>query len=350
VSSEQTNTTSAYRFNPVCDASTQRSSLVLPCRVLVVDDDPLVRTRLSILLNAARYQVELAATGEEALRIMDTAQCHVVLTDWQMPDMDGLALCRHVRLKIQENYIYVLMLTIRDTERDVLIGLAAGADDYVVKGTPIGEILARLEIGRRISHGKYLRQTRNQDDWGLSYKDPVTGAHSLNYLMQYLPRELIRSRRYGHALAVLNCHIDGFDEFADRFGHEAGDEQLRSFVLAAETSIRKCDWLARTIGDSFMVVLPETTAAGAHAAAQKLRTLFAVHPLSTPAEPMGFTVSLEITAVNAKHDADSIVQIEALLRTASCRTDGNLRLGDAQSNSGPLESAGARGDGRNALN
>jgi two-component system, cell cycle response regulator len=341
---------SVATVNPGGEAPAQRLSVAPPCRVLVVDDDPLVRTRLSILLSACQYQVEVAATGAEALRIMDTVHCHIVLTDWQMPDMDGLALCRHVRLKIQESYVYVLMLTIRDTERDVLTGLAAGADDYVVKNTPIEEILARMEIGRRISHGEYSRQTRNRDDWGLSYKDPVTGAHSLNYLMQYLPRELSRSQRYGHALAVLNCHIDGFNRFADRFGHQAGDEQLRSFVTSVETSIRKSDWLARTIGDSFMIVLPETTAAGADRAAQKLRALFAVHPLSTPAEPMGFTISVEVTAVNGKHDADSAVQIETLLRTANCGTNGNPRLSDMQSDRDPLASAGAPRAGRNGLN
>jgi diguanylate cyclase (GGDEF)-like protein len=321
----------------------RKPDAALPCRVLVVDDDPLVRMRLATLLNASNYQVEVAATGEEARRIMDAAHFHIVITDWRMPDMDGLALCRHVRLKIQESHVYVLMLTIRDAERGVLTGIEAGADDYLVKGTPIDEILARLEIGRRISHGEYLRQTRNRDDWGLSYEDPVTGAHSLNYLIEYLPRELTRSRRYGHSLAVLNCHIDGFAQFADRFGHEAADAQLRSFVCDAETCIRKCDWLARTVGDSFMIVLPETTEPDADRAAQRLRARFNVHPLSTPDMPMGFTVSVEVTAVNAKHDADSSMEIEALLRSASCRTSRNVETDD------PIAGAVApsRGHGRN---
>ena len=69
-----------------------------------------------------------------------------------MPDMDGLALCRHIRLRHHEGYIYVLKLTIRDGESDAMTGLAAGADAYVIKGAPINDILARLEIGRRITH------------------------------------------------------------------------------------------------------------------------------------------------------------------------------------------------------
>src|ERR1700730_15957006 len=191
-----------------------------PCRVLVVDDDDLVRARLTALLRTAEFEVESAACGEEALRMLAARPCQIVLTDWQMPDMDGLTLCRIVRAEPVEGYVYVVMLTVRDAKQDVLTGLAAGADDYVVKSAPVEEILARLEVGRRISHGDYCRQTRTRDDWGVSYKDPVTGALSLNYLMQYLPRELSRSQRYGHALAVLNCHIDGFNRFVDRFGHQ----------------------------------------------------------------------------------------------------------------------------------
>jgi diguanylate cyclase len=125
---------------------------------------------------------------------------------------------------------------------------------------------------------------------------------------------------------------------------------LRAFALSAETCIRKSDWLARTIGDSFMIVLPETTAAGAHRAAQKLRALFAVHPLSTPSQPRGFTVSVEVTAVNGKHDADGAVQIEALLRTANSGRNGNRLLSHAQSDRDPLTDAGAPRVERNDLN
>jgi diguanylate cyclase (GGDEF)-like protein len=234
-----------------------------------------------------------------------------------MPDMDGLALCRRVRLKVQESYVYVLMLTIRNTRHDVLTAFA-GADAYIVKGAATRELLARVEIDRRISHGKYAKATKDRDDWGLSYKDPVTGALSLDYLTHHLPRELSRSQRHGHALGLLSCRIDGFKRFTDLFGHEAGDEQLRSFVTAAEGCIRKSDWIARTVGDSFVIVLPETAAAGAHRAAQKLRALFVLHPLSTPIEPIGFTVSIEMTALQGKHDADGAARLDALMRSVDC--------------------------------
>jgi len=125
------------------------------CRALVVDDDDVGRTLLMGLLKRSGYDVRGAASGEEALRALDIGDCQVLVTDWQMPRMNGLDLCRHVRLGRPHQYVYVLMLTVRDQEQDVLVGLAAGADDYVVKGAPNEEILARLELGRRITQCEY---------------------------------------------------------------------------------------------------------------------------------------------------------------------------------------------------
>jgi two-component system cell cycle response regulator len=300
-----------YRDNLLTQQLEARNS----CRVLVVDDDALVCARLSALLNASQYDVEVATTGEEALRVLDATHCHIVLTDWQMPHMDGLALCRHIRLRHHEDYIYVLMLTIRDSEHDVMRGFAAGADAYVTKGAALNDILARLEIGRRITCDRSSMLARRQGTRGVSHTDPVTGAYNFGYLLEHLPRELARSQRHGHALAILHCSIDGFDRFGDP-GDETGNELLRTFVAGADGQIRQGDWLVRTAGDAFMIVLPETTAKGAHCAAQKLRRLFAVNPRSTPAEPLGFTVSIGVTAVDAKHDTESAAKIEAVLRAA----------------------------------
>jgi diguanylate cyclase (GGDEF)-like protein len=320
--------------------------------VLVVDDDALVCARLSALLNASRYDVEVATTGEEALRILDATHCHIVLTDWQMPDMDGLALCRHIRLRHNESYIYVLMLTIRDSEHDVMTGLAAGADAYVVKGAPIDDILARVEIGRRITNEKSPFLTKQLWNQSVAHTDPVTGAHNLAYLAHHLPRELARSQRYGHAIAILHCEIDGFEPFHERFGHEAGNDLLREFAAGADGCIRKGDWLARTDGSAFLIVLPETTAKGAHCAAHKLRQLFALHPLSTPAEPIGFTVSIGVTAVDAAHDTQSAAQIEAVLCAADRRRHANRRFGDQTTADAPACTGGpsARLGGKNGLN
>jgi PleD family two-component response regulator len=135
-------------------AITHSALLIEPtgsCRVLVVDDDQLIISRISSLLEQSGYQVCAARSGEEAMRVLDTTSCQIVITDWHMPDMDGLDLCRSIRSSADNAHIYILILSVRNGSGDILAGLSAGADDYVIKGATAEEILARLEVGKRIS-------------------------------------------------------------------------------------------------------------------------------------------------------------------------------------------------------
>jgi diguanylate cyclase (GGDEF)-like protein len=293
-----------------------------PCRILVVDDDDLLRARLAELLNASQYEVEMAASGAEALQVLDETPCHIVLTDWKMPDMDGVTLCRLLRMRDQVHYLYVLMLTVRDTRQDMLTGLAAGADDYVVKGVPVEEILARLETGRRIT------RTKGSANWHvpLPHADPSTGVHNLRYLVQHLPRELARSQRYGHTLSLLTCSIGGA---------ESADELSRTFVGRTVNCIRKIDWLVRTSRNEFIIVLPETTAQGARCVARKLRRLFPGDPLLQPSDSNALTVSIGVTSLEAKHDPDSTQRIDALLHSAALQSFAHIGCG-----TGPADAKG----------
>ncbi len=290
------------------------------CRVLVVDDDELVRARLKFYLEKSKYDVVVAASGEEALQILSATHCQVVLTDWQMSDMDGLALCRLVRNSASESYVYVMMLSVRGSKQDIILGLAAGADDYVVKGAPIEEILARVEIGRRITHVEYSLRTSNRENRRLAVTDSLTGAHNLRYLMKHLPRELSRSQRYRHPLAILSCDIDGFKQVNDRFGHAVGDLVLQAFVARSSKSLRKAsDWLARKGGDEFVIVLPETNLQGANLVAQKLLHAYTASPVVTHVGPVHFGVSIGVTAVEATHTLAGAPGVEELLRAADHR-------------------------------
>ncbi len=246
----------------------------------------------------SNFDVELAGSGEEALNLLGGAPCQIVLTDWQMPDMDGLALCRYLRAAHYDSYVYVVMLTVRDSKQDILTGLAAGADDYVLKGTPIEEILARLETGRRITHVEQSLRSSNRENLRLATTDPLTSAHNLRYLVKNMPLELARCRRYDHPLAILSCDIDEFKQVNDRYGHQAGDLVLQAFVSRSTSCLRKAsDWLARTGGDEFVIVLPETTLSGANAVARKLRQVLAALPVLTGAGPVDFMASVGVTAV-----------------------------------------------------
>lgn len=307
-----------------CDAATavdddsffSRPDLPRRCPVLIVDDDESVVASLATLLSRADYDVYRANSAEAALRVLSVLQCRVVITDWQMPDMDGLALCRCLRSRNNSSYIYILLLSVRKSKQDTLAALAAGADDYIVKGAPPEEILARADVGRRITRLEHSLRISNRENRRLSVTDSLTGVRNRRYLMKYLPREIARSRRQQHPLAVLSCDIDRFKHVNDRFGHEAGDEVLREFAMRLGNCIRQSiDWIARMGGEEFMIVLPETNLSGATCVAEKVRSTVSAHPFATRSGPLAVTVSIGATALETLLDFETISLIE-LLRTA----------------------------------
>jgi len=268
------------------------------CRVLVVDDDHVTRQCLSALLIRERFDVELAADGAEALRVMGTTHCDIVLTDWQMPDMDGLTLCRNVRREYQEGDIYVLLFTVRNTEEDRLIGIAAGADDYVIKGGPISAMLQRLKEARFLALAKRSLVHVEPED-PLSLTDPLTDTHNLRYFTWQIPREVQHAGNTRRALSVLCCHIDGFKQTNERLGNNVGAAALKAFVAAARSCIRSNGgWLARVAMDKLMIVLPETRLRPAERVASRLREVFAAVRVPTICGPIGFTVSITVSAID----------------------------------------------------
>jgi two-component system, cell cycle response regulator len=294
------------------------------CRVLVVDDDVLVRAQLCALLHGSEYEVETAASGEDALRLLRSYPCDIVVTDWQMPVMDGLALCRQVRSLEQHEHVYLLMHTVKKSPQELLAGFAAGADDYVVKGTSSDELLARLEKGRGLAHWRAARK-ENVDDAGNSLMDTMTGAYNLAYLMQHLPREIARAERYGRSLAALNCDIGEIARAAEQAGDPGGNELVRGLVSCSTACIRKGDWLARTAERTLMIVLPETDRKGAQCVVRKLSEAFACQEFASTKELMVGAIKFTITAMDPNSDKDGTAHMRALLHSLETLPHGVRR-------------------------
>jgi len=118
--------------------------------ILLAEDDPVMRKRMTRLLDEAGYEVDAVADGMAALDKMTQRYYPILVTDWEMPAMDGLDLCKTVRTLPLEGYVYTLLLTGRDAKNHVIAGLQAGADDYLIKPVHEAELIARLNTGRRI--------------------------------------------------------------------------------------------------------------------------------------------------------------------------------------------------------
>lgn len=129
-------------------------------KVLVVEDDPFFQRVLQKRLTVDGYQVQTAADGREGMKSIVSFEPDLVISDWMMPEVDGLELCQSVKTGLGENAPYFILLTARGEISDRLLGLETGADDYLVKPCDQGELMARVRAGLRIVLlSQQLRQT-----------------------------------------------------------------------------------------------------------------------------------------------------------------------------------------------
>jgi len=119
-------------------------------RILVVEDDPFFQRVLLKRLAAEGYQVQAASDGREGMKAIVTFEPDLVVSDWMMPQVDGLELCQSVKTGLKETAPYFILLTAKGEISDKLLALDTGADDYLVKPCDQGELLARVRAGLRI--------------------------------------------------------------------------------------------------------------------------------------------------------------------------------------------------------
>jgi len=231
----------------------------LPSRILVVDDDEQDRDLITRRLTAAGFEVEHAGNGQEALDALDRQWYPLVVTDWHMPVMDGLALTQALRARGADD-TYIIMLTMRDASTDFEQGYVAGVDDYLTKKVSDPELFARIYAAfNTLALRRSLREAQEAVMEQSVSIDVESGAFSPTELQGRLLSEIRRGQRYGRQLAVmtLGVRIEGAPA-ADCVPDAA---TLRSVVQGIDASVRAhVDWIGRMeapVGAVFAVVLPE---------------------------------------------------------------------------------------------
>ena len=120
-------------------------------KILIAEDDEVSRRMLQVFLLRWGYEVVIAKDGEEAWRVLESADApKLAILDWMMPVLDGVEICRRVRLAPRASPAYLILLTARGDNQDIVRGLDAGADDYVTKPFNKDEMRARLNVGVRV--------------------------------------------------------------------------------------------------------------------------------------------------------------------------------------------------------
>jgi diguanylate cyclase len=231
-------------------------------KILIAEDQPPAALFLRRTLEKMGHQVIVAADGEAAWRIAEQGEAPVLISDWMMPRLDGLELCRRIRAGGGERYTYIILLTSRDRREDRLEGLRAGADDFLTKPTCPDELTLRLEIAERILavHDNLARQNLQ-----LAYQathDGLTGLPNRSHLQSELDRRL-NGRSTDGPLALLLIDLDRFKEINDAFGHHCGDLLLRALAPRLRDAVGDSGTAARIGGDEFGVLLPRADATSA---------------------------------------------------------------------------------------
>jgi len=280
-------------------------------RVLVVEDDPVVRRLLQTWLETTcQHTVAVANNGREALeRAVDFAP-HVMITDWRMPEMDGVQLCQALRSSSWGQSVYVLMLTASEQENELVVAFDAGVDDYVSKPPNLRALGARLKGAWRYVK---LREAAEQDSKRLTdmaaelaltnrrlqlaaLTDPLTLLANRRAGLQVLTQAWSAAIRHGDALTLLSFDIDHFKAINDQHGHAAGDLVLQRVAKALRDAARKEDTVCRWGGEEFLVISPKVQLGEVVLAGERLRK--AVAGLVITFEGKDITVHVSVGAAS----------------------------------------------------
>lgn len=288
----------------------------LPMRVLLVNDDPDEGALFAQRLENAGFEVARAATGSEALELLDRQWFPVLITNWRLPSMDGLALTHELRSRGVSD-TYVIVLTKGESGDDYERGYLCGVDDYLLENLPEAELYARVHVAfSTLALRRSLQEAHSALD-SSNPVDPVSGAINSQEALGKLHAELRRAQRYGRQLTVLTVGVDVAAQAA-----AAKPDFLRRVVQIMYRVVRAhVDWVGRveTVSGApaFMVVLPEAAPADGPTIKTRLNTALAS---LTGGDPAGSGFEFGLAALDRGGGEGGVVEAIDMLGVADqCR-------------------------------
>ena len=279
-------------------------------KILIAEDDAVSRTILHRAVEKFGHECLAAEDGQKAWELYrETPEVDAIISDWMMPGMDGLELCRKVREEAKpRGYTYFIFLTALGDRDHLRIGLEAGADDYLFKPLDRDELQVRLisarrvtELHRRLAFQNVELEKLNRELFEQSREDALTQLGNRLRLRDELEALRGRVQRYDHNYSAVLCDVDHFKPYNDHYGHLAGDEVLRKVAQTIAAHCRSGDTAYRYGGEEFLIILPEQDRDSAVEVADRLRQ--AVEELGIPHEakdpPGVVTISAGVAALPA---------------------------------------------------
>jgi two-component system cell cycle response regulator len=314
---------------------------------LIVTDDAATRSLLKKQLATPGYRLHLARNGREALEAVLKNPPQLLICDWDLPDLDGAALCRALRKTRVGRGMYVLLLT---AERDNLYeAFEAGADDCLEKPVATRALSARLRAGER--RGQLQREREgdieemrrfaaelavtNMRLRECALTDPTTGLPNRRYALRLLARQWSASVRSGRPLSCMAIQCDDLRRIEQMGGREAGEALLKGLARTLRNLTRGEEELCRWSGEVFLLICPDSDSAQASRGAERLREAIGRVPVRLAGQIHKISVSVGIaTRFESTACPEDLIQaaLEALASLA-----GPDRIGGAPRTAVPTE-------------
>ncbi len=283
-----------------------------PLHILAVDDDRVALRLLVRHLTQEGHSVVTAKDGEEALSLALEIAPDLILTDWMMPKMDGVELCRALRRTEVGRSIVLLVLTGQDQQDQIVEAFDAGADDYVVKPFNPKVLMARVRAAQRVielreqvelDKAEKTKQVAkmavlNRKLRSAALTDPLTGVPNRRFATRCLEQEVAQAHRNEAPLSVIMVDIDHFKVVNDEFGHDVGDIVLRETSAILRRSTRRGDVICRLGGEEFLVICRGSDLGDATASAERLRLAVEGHCIRSGGFGRAVTVSMGVAELS----------------------------------------------------
>ncbi len=275
-------------------------------RILVADDDPTSRLIVQTALRGLGHDCQTVTDGAKAWDAFQTRLPDVVISDWMMPGLTGLELCRNIRQHATGRYVYFIMVSAQGFLEEILEGMTAGADDYLVKPLDPDDLQARLigaarvtALHRQLAQQRDEMKALNHELTTIARHDALTGLGNRRALQEDLELLEARVTRYGHRYCMALIDVDHFKSYNDAYGHQAGDHALKAVAAQLKAKARSGDALYRYGGEEFLCIFPEQSTESGTRAVERMRT--GVHRLGVlhAANPRGvLTVSAGVAMLH----------------------------------------------------
>ena len=303
-------------------------------RILVVDDEESLRELLSSLLTDEGYEVTTASSAEQALELFSPAPYPIVLADIRLEGMNGVDLLKKIKTLNEDSQ--VVLITSHASLNTAIAALRAGVYDYIIKPFEDLEQITTLvahawEKARLVIENRRLideLQASNKVLRELAVVDGLTHLYNHRFFQESLAKHLSLSTRNKRTLSLLFIDVDHFKQYNDTHGHPEGDNVLKTLAGIMSKRLRTSDLIARYGGEEFVVLLPETSEAGALVVAENLRISVESHTFkggdSQPLGKVTISVGVAVFPETATEGADLIRKADQALYKA--KNEGRNRL------------------------